>query len=123
MKEQKKFNVIFYNRVEGDKPIVSFMEELNVKLRRKAIDSLSVLEEYGNELREPYSKSMGKGLFELRVTFGNDTIRIFYFFQTDFNIVVTSGYVKKTERTPQRELSRARKYMKDYLRRDIHGWY
>ncbi len=121
MKEQKKFNVIFYNRVEGDKPIVSFMEELNVKLRRKAIDSLSVLEEYGNELREPYSKSMGKGLFELRVTFGNDTIRIFYFFQTDFNIVVTSGYVKKTERTPQRELSRARKYMKDYLRRDIHG--
>lgn len=48
---------------------------------------LSLLEEYGNRLREPYSKHVGDGLFELRVMFASDITRIFYFYVVDNKII------------------------------------
>lgn len=47
-------------------------------------------------LWEPHSKSMGKGLFELRVRQGSDIARAFYFFFCGSKIVVTNGFVKKS---------------------------
>ena len=78
---------------------------------------LSLLEEYGNRLREPYSKHVGDGLFELRVKFASDITRIFYFYVVDNKIILTNGYIKKTPKTPKAQLELARKYKADYERR------
>lgn len=86
-------------------------------MRAKAIYGLSILEEYGNTLREPHSKSMGDGLFELRIKFAGDISRIFYFFVVDNKIILTNGFIKKTLKTPKAELDLARKYKADYERR------
>ena len=50
---------------DGTAPVEEFLDSLNIKMRNKALDSLLILEEFGNTLREPYSKSVGNGLFEL----------------------------------------------------------
>ena len=86
-------------------------------MRAQALYALSILEEYGNRLREPYSKSVGNGLFELRIQFASDITRIFYFFVVDNKIILTNGFVKKTMKTPKAELELARKYQADYERR------
>lgn len=56
-------------------------------MRAKSLYGLSLLEEYGNGLREPYSKHVGDGLFELRVKFASDITRIFYFYVVDNKII------------------------------------
>ena len=58
-----------------------------------------------------------KGLFELRVQQGNDISRIFYCLPVGNTFVVLHGFMKKTGKTPSRELETALRYKNDYLRR------
>lgn len=90
------------------------MDSLNVKMRNKALNSLVLLEEFGNTLREPHSKPIGDGIFELRIKFASDITRIFYFFYVGNKIVLTNGFIKKTQKTPPAEIELAKKYKEDY---------
>lgn len=53
----------------------------------------------------------------MRIKFSSDISRIFYIFYVGNKIVVTNGFIKKTQKTPETELERAQKYKKDYERR------
>ncbi len=75
----------------------------------------------GPELREPYSKSLGDGIFELRTKVGTDITRVLYFFVVGRRIILTNGFVKKTDRTPRADLEFARKYRDEYLSRKEHS--
>lgn len=108
------FDVEFYRLPDGTRPVEIFLDSLNEKMRAKAVYSISILEEFGNTLREPHSKAMGDGLFELRIQFSGDISWIFYFFVVDNRIVLTNGFVKKTTKTPKTEIALARKYKADY---------
>ena len=114
------FDIEFYRLANGEVPVEEFLDSLDPKMRNKAIRSLELLEEFGNTLREPNSKAMGNGLFELRIKFSSDITRIFYFFYVDNKIVLTNEFVKKTQRTPPAEIELARKYKADYERRHSH---
>lgn len=114
------FVIEFYTLPDGRKPVEDFLDSLPAKMRVKAIDSLTLLEEFGNQLRLPYSKALSDGLFELRIKFSGDISRIFYFFYIGNKIIVTNGFIKKTQKTPQTELTKARKYKQDYERRHTH---
>lgn len=111
------FIVDYYSLDDGRKPVKDFIDGLEPKMRAKAIASISLLREYGNVLREPYSKSVGDGIFELRIKFASDISRIFYFFFVGNRIILTNGFVKKTDKTPPSEIALARKYKRDYERR------
>ena len=78
---------------------------------------IGVLQDNGNELREPYSKHLSEGIFELRAKVGSDISRVLYFFYIDQHIILTNGFVKKTQKTPQQEIEKAKEYRADYLRR------
>ena len=86
-------------------------------MRAKALGSIDILAEFGNTLREPYSKAIGKGVFELRIKFAGDITRIFYFFVRNNKIILTNGFIKKTRKTPPGEIALAQKYKADYERR------
>lgn len=114
------FSVEFYKRENGTVPVEDFLNSLPVKHRVKVLDGLSLLEEFGNTLREPYSKALGDGLFELRVKFSSDIMRAFYFFVVGGKIIVTNGIVKKSDKAPRSDLTLAHKYKADYERRFAH---
>ena len=118
MRGNSVFDIEFYTLPDGRKPVEEFLDSLPVKMRIKAINSLDLLEQYGNQLRMPYSKALNDGLFELRIQFSSDISRIFYFFYIGNKIVVTNGFVKKTRKTPQTELKKAQKYKKEYEKRN-----
>lgn len=92
------FTVDYYELPDGKKPVEDFIDSLPLKMRAKAFYELALLEEYGNALREPYSKQIEDGLFELRIKFASDITRIFYFFVVNNRIILTNGFVKKTIR-------------------------
>lgn len=111
------FEVETYQLENGKSPVEDFIRQLDKKMQAKALAAIDILAEYGNRLREPYSKAMGDGLFELRIKFSSDITRIFYFFVVDNKIVLTNGFIKKTMKTPRSELALAQKYKEDYERR------
>ncbi len=75
------------------------------------------MQEYGNQLREPYSKHLEDGIFELRGKVGSDITRVLYFFYYGGKIIFTNGFVKKSQKTPASEILKAKVYRKDYLER------
>ena len=111
------FSIDYYQLPNGEKPVKVFINSLDVNMRVKALGSIEILAEFGNTLREPYSKSLGKGLYELRIRFAGDITRIFYFFIMGNKIILTNGFTKKTQKTPQNEIMLARKYKADFERR------
>lgn len=85
-------------------------------MRAKLFRMIELLEEQGNALREPYSKLLEDGIFELRTKQGTDITRILYFFVVGSKIILTNGFVKKTQKTPKSEIALAKKYREDYLK-------
>lgn len=117
----EEFEVVFYQKPNGAVPMDDFLNSLPQKLSAKVHRDLGSLRERAHTLREPHSKSMGDGLFELRSRQGDDIARSFYFFFSGRRIVVTNGFVKKTQKTPRAELVRALAYKADWEERYGNG--
>lgn len=112
-----KFTVIFYEDENGEKPVEEFLLSLDKKMRAKILGILGILEEKGNTLREPYSKPLGDGIFEVRCKIGTDLTRVLYFFYYEGHIILTNGFVKKTPKTPKQVIQLAKKRRTDYIER------
>ena len=112
-----KFTVEFYEKANGEIPVEEFLLRLDKKMRAKLLGILEILQEKGNQLREPYSKHLDDGIFEIRGKVGSDISRVLYFFYYEGKIVMTNGFVKKTQKTPKSEIETAKKYRKDYIER------
>lgn len=112
-----QFEVQFYEKVDGEVPVEQFLLNLDIKMRVKFTGIIGILQDYGNQLREPYSKHLGDGIFEIRCKVGSDISRVLHFFYHNGIIVLTNGFIKKTLKTPRAEIEKAKKYRSDYLRR------
>lgn len=59
---------------------------------------------FGPDLGMPHTRAMGKGLFELRLKSAEGIGRVFYCTLVGHNIVMLHQFVKKTDKTPAKEL-------------------
>lgn len=96
------FEVLFYETENGRIPVEEFLNSLPKKSRAKIVGIISLLQDYGNELRSPYSEHIDDGIFELRGKVGSDITRVLYFFYYDKKIILTNGFVKKTQKNPEK---------------------
>ena len=112
------FEVLFYETENGRIPVEEFLNSLPKKSRAKLVGIISLLQDYGNELRSPYSKHIDDGIFELRGKVGSDITRVLYFFYYDKKIILTNGFVKKTQKTPKNQIEKAKKYRKRFIERE-----
>lgn len=84
-------------------------------MQARAYQMIDLLGDYGIALREPYSKHLRNGIFELRIKFQTDISRVLYFFFDGRRIILTNGFIKKSAKTPVNEITLAEKYRKDYV--------
>ena len=54
------------------------------------------------------------GLYEMRITLGSDIFRVFCFFDKGRLVVLLSGFQKKTQKTPKKEIDKAVRLMAQY---------
>lgn len=113
----QEFEIIFYDKPDGVEPAKEFILSLDKKMRAKLLLVADLLTHNGYELREPYSKPLGNGIFELRAKVGSDISRVLYFFVVGRRIILTNGFIKKTQKTPVAEIERAKKYRDEYMSR------
>ena len=112
-----KFSVEFYTKSNGEKPAKEFILSLDNKMKAKVLGIIDILEEKGNFLKELYSKHLTDGIFEIRGKVGSDISRVLYFFYYGKRIVLTNGFIKKTQKTPEQQIKLAKEYRKDFLER------
>lgn len=74
----------------------------------------------GPNLPRPYADIVRGKIRELRVSFGSNEYRFLYFFFGK-RIIITHGFLKKTDRVPEGEIERAERIMQDFLERNKGG--
>lgn len=118
-----KFKIIFYETPNGKRPVYDFLESLDDKIQAKTFSLIDVLQEKGNALREPYTKHLDDGIFELRCKLSNNLTRTLYFFYAGSKIILTNGFIKKTAKTPKSAIDLAKKYRADFISRQEDDTY
>lgn len=111
--------VEFYETDNGDQPVKDYLLSLPSKERALVVKDIKILELKGNTIREPKSKIVDRKerIFELRSKTNSGTSRIFYFFFSGNKLILTNGFLKKTKKTPKKELEKAINFKHDYERR------
>lgn len=100
--------ITFYSdRVEAE------IRELPAGLLARFLRYAERMESYGPDLGMPHTRAMGKGLFELRLKAEEGIARVLYCTVVGRKIVLLHQFVKKTDKTPRRELDLALKRMKE----------
>jgi len=89
----QEFEAIFYDLPDGREPAKEFIDSLDIKMRAKMVRAIALLQKNGTSLREPYSKPLEDGIFEVRAKVGTDISRVLYFFFVGHKIVLTNGFI------------------------------
>lgn len=91
----------------------AFMQTLSVKEQRK-VDYIVSLLASQSRLPTKFMKHIDDGLYELRIMWESNIYRVFFIFDEGNVVVLFSGFQKKTQKTPQSEIEKAKKIKEEY---------
>ncbi len=97
------FTTYYFVTESGRSPVRDFIDSIDSRSQRKFFFVKALLEEFGHKLVLPHAKYIGNEIFELRFSGSEGQIRILYFFYHHDQIVFTNGFVKKSNKVPQKE--------------------
>lgn len=114
------YQIKFYRDKDGKEPLKEYLEELEAHKDKdsrinlkKIYDYIEALSEYGTVLGEPFINHLEGDIWELRPLRN----RILFFGYDGNQFVLLSHFIKKTQKTPKRELEKAKRLMRDYIER------
>jgi phage-related protein len=103
--ESDEYKVKFYTDPKTNKSYVfEYIDDLDEKQRAKILKFIEFLRQHEGKLDEPYSKHIKDKIRELRVDFGKNRYRIFYFTFVKKNIILLHAFLKHTRKTPENEI-------------------
>lgn len=105
------YSILYYNeQVQDD------IMNLPATLQARYIGLTNRMIVYGPNLGLPHTDSFGSGLFELRIKGAEGIARVFFCTLVRQEIVMLHSFIKKTQKTPEKELKIAKERMKDLKR-------
>lgn len=114
------YSIKFYKDKNGKEPIKEYLQELGSRTDKnsrinfnKTRDYIKTLSEYGTRAGEPFVKHINGEIWELRPLKN----RILFFAYDGKQIILLSHFIKKTQKTPQREIDKAKSLMNEYKER------
>ena len=117
------FQVVFYEDIHGVSELWDFLDDLlrrsstnkDARIQHKQIVYyIELLQSNGTRLPDTITKNIVQDIWELRP--GNN--RVFYFYFRDNTFVLLHHFLKKSQKTPQREIDRAISERNDFLSRE-----
>ena len=103
------YEIKYYIDSRGKIPVRDYVNGLQVKEQAKVYKYIRFLKENEGFLDEPYSRHIQGKIRELRVDFARNRHRIFYFTFVGKKIVFLHAFLKKSDKTPVKEIDRAYK--------------
>ncbi len=102
------YSIIYYSQdVQED------IMNLPVTLQARYIGLTDRMIEHGPNLGLPHTDAFGGGLFELRIKGAEGIARVFFCTMVRQEIVMLHSFIKKTQKTPEKELKLAKQRMKE----------
>ncbi len=118
------YSIKFYKDKNGNEPVIQYLLKLRSKKDKdsqinlnKINDYIEALHKYGTRVGEPYVKHLDGKIWELRPLRN----RILFFGFDGNGFVLLSHFIKKTKKTPKREIEKAKRLMNDYIERSNNG--
>jgi len=111
-----EWSIVFYTTESGDNPVQEFLETLDTKTQVRFAWSIEQLRIRNIQAKPPLVKQIEGKLWELREESNTNIYRIMYFVYTGRKIVLLHGFQKKTQKTPQREISTALDRLDSFIR-------
>ena len=108
----KRLPLVFYQTTMGYQPVREWLKRLDQEDRWQIGEDLKKLE-YGWPIGMPLCRSSTKGLWEVRSALSHGRIARVLFCIHDQHLVALHGFIKKTQKTPQRDLDLALKRKKE----------
>lgn len=112
-----EWTVEYYRDTTGKEPAADFIDAFSHETRAKAFRIIKLLKDHGVLLKEPYTRQVRGKIRELRIKDNQGAIRILYFTYTGRRFILLHGFIKKTDKTPEREIEVAEKRMDDFINR------
>lgn len=110
-------SIHFYESPSGHCPVREFLDSLDGKQAQKVVWVLQLIRELPQPPTKFFKKLVGTKLWEVRADMGGNAFRLLGFMDGDRLVVLTSGFRKKTQKTPKQEIQTASKRRSDYLNR------
>ena len=117
-----KHAIYFYKDKSGKEPVLEYLKELlsqNGKDSRikaaKIQDYINILSEHGTKIGEPYIKHIEGEIWELRPL----RDRIFFVAWVNNSFVLLHHFMKKTQKTPNKEIEKAKRELNDLKERGL----
>ncbi|TGM11875.1 type II toxin-antitoxin system RelE/ParE family toxin [Leptospira selangorensis] len=108
----------FFKTESGRYPVEEFLDSQPAKIAQKIIWVLKIIGEGEIISKEFFKKMSGSDeIWECRIDYGSNAYRIFGFWAARNTLILTNGFQKKTQKTPNKEIERAEKYRKNYFNR------
>lgn len=114
------YEIYFYEDKDGYSPVYEYLKDLSQRTNKdsrinsnKINDYIQVLSEHGKNAGEPYIKHLDGDIWEIRPIRG----RILFASWTDKGFILLHYFKKKTQKTPKREIDRAKRNLKDMQER------
>ena len=112
--------IYFYRDAKGNEPVLAYIQELTSRSDKdsrikanKILDYIDYLRTMGKQAKEPYVKHLDGEIWEIRPI----RDRILFAAWNDKGFVLLHHFMKKTQKTPQREIDQAKRNLKDFLER------
>lgn len=113
--------VSFYRTESGNCPVEEFLDSLTGKQAQKVLWVLCLVEELDVVPGQYFKKLAGtEDIWEVRAQFGGDIFRLLGFFAQSTVLVLTNGFVKKSQKTPPQEVAVATRRKHEHLLRGSH---
>lgn len=114
--------IYFYRDKNGNEPVLDYMAELAKKKNKdsriklnKINDYIEMLSRYGTQAGEPYVKHLDGEIWELRPL----RDRILFIGWINGSYVLLHQFMKKTQKTPAREIEKAKRELADLIERGV----
>ena len=115
--------IYFYKDRSGKEPVADYLAELAAKKDKdsriklnKIRDYVKTLSEYGTQAGEPYIKHLDGDIWELRPL----RDRILFIGWNNGSFVLLHQFMKKTQKTPAREIEKAKRELADLIERGVN---
>ncbi len=116
-----KKKVIYYEDDKNVCQVKDFINSLDSKFKTKVFSRITLLQERWQELRRPYVDFLESGLYELRIVFFGNQVRVIYSYVFKDYIVLLHGFNKTTDEVPKENLLLAKERMHDFQKRVAQG--
>lgn len=110
----KTWQIIYYKSESGENPVSDFLDTLDGRQQTKVLRILHNIKEYGLQSVIPHLRKLsGTPFWEIRIL-GQDNIRVIYIVPTELQLLVLHGFIKKKQKTPQKEIQIASDRYQDW---------